>query len=379
MAFPLFTSIRPPSSDSECSYLRDCLNSWRVAGFDPVSASGPSEIEALRALDLPVVFAHLTEDGRPRIGALLEVIRDSGARFAGIINSDCKIIGIPSVAENLNASLSRRLALAWRIDVGDAGPVPSVGFDAFFFDTRTLLDDDLGFKIGDPWWDYWFPLACERMGAEVEVLPPILTHRVHPLNWNKQQFEDKGRLVWRWDRKVGKPTFDDLDTCLAVELRTRFHTASKTICITGVPSRPEEVFCALYVAAQLKEQLGLQEQEVIDAYLEAADAAPTRAEALHGASRFCRVKGRNEEGFQLARKGLAIGRPSNATDIASWLYDYGLLDELAVSGYWSGHYRESLDACVSILASAACPPDERERIAANARFALEKLIATVNL
>ena len=132
----------------------------------------------------------------------------------------------------------------------------------------------------------------------------------------------------------------------------------------------DEVFRSLYAAAQLKEQLSLPEQAVIDAYLAAADAMPTHAEALHGASRFCRIKGRHEEGFQLANKGLAIGRPSDGV-VIDWIYDYGLLDELAVTAYWSGHYRESLDACVQ--ASAACPPYQRERIAVNARFALDKL------
>jgi len=143
----------------------------------------------------------------------------------------------------------------------------------------------------------------------------------------------------------------------------------------GAPSAvgdPATKFYSLYTAAQLKEQLGLPEQQVIDAYLEAAGAMPTHAEALHGASRFCRNKGRHEEGFQLARKGLALGRPSNGFFIP-WIYDHGLLDELAVNAYWSGHYRESLDACVALLASAACPAAQRERIAANARFALEKV------
>jgi len=135
----------------------------------------------------------------------------------------------------------------------------------------------------------------------------------------------------------------------------------------------DEVFYSLYVAAQLKEQLALPEQDVIDAYLEACGAMPTRAEALHGASRFCRLKGRYEEGFQLARQGLAVGRPANGLFIESWIYDYGLLDELAVNGYWSYHYRETYDACVKLLVSGACPLEQRERIAANARFALEKL------
>jgi len=135
----------------------------------------------------------------------------------------------------------------------------------------------------------------------------------------------------------------------------------------------EESFCRLYAAAQAKEQLGSPEDEVIDAYLEASRAMPTRAEALHGASRYCRFKGHNEKGFQLARKGLALGRPSIGMFVESWIYDYGLLDELAINGYWSGHYRESLEACIKILGNTACPPDKRERIAVNAMFALKKL------
>lgn len=97
---------------------------------------------------------------------------------------------------------------------------------------------------------------------------------------------------------------------------------------TGSSDSTQEVlrklFFSLYAAAQLKEWLGLSEQEVIAAYLEAAGALPTRAEALHGASRFCRTKSRHEEGFQLARQGLAIGRPSDRTHIGSWIYEYGL-------------------------------------------------------
>jgi glycosyltransferase involved in cell wall biosynthesis len=135
----------------------------------------------------------------------------------------------------------------------------------------------------------------------------------------------------------------------------------------------EEVFVALYYAAKVKEQLGHSQQEVIDAYLRAADALPARAEALHGASQFCRRKSRFEEGFQLAKRGLAVTRPAAGLFIEPWIYDCGLLDELAVNGYWSGHYRESLDASVKLLASPTSSSDQRDRFAANAGFALEKL------
>ena len=141
----------------------------------------------------------------------------------------------------------------------------------------------------------------------------------------------------------------------------------------------EEVFVSLYNAAQMTEQLGYPDHEVIDTYVRASDAVPTRAEALHGVSRFHRLKGQNEEGFQLARRGLAIPLSSDALFAEPWIYETGLLDELAVNGYWSKHYRESLDASLKLLASESCPVDQRKRIAANAQAALDKLPHDVDL
>src|ERR1700739_93416 len=119
MSFPLFTSIKPPATADGLSYLRDCFGSWRAAGFDAVAVNGPGEIRALRGLDLPVEFALLPTDGKPRIGALLSAIQQTGERFAGIINSDCKILGYPGLAAAIREQLDRTCILAWRVDVGD--------------------------------------------------------------------------------------------------------------------------------------------------------------------------------------------------------------------------------------------------------------------
>jgi hypothetical protein len=187
----LFTSIRPPADAEATSYLRDCLDSWRTAGFDTVAVNGAAEAEALRRLDLPIEFAVTATDGKPRIGTMLSAIRTRGCRFAGIINSDCRIIGYPNVAANLQAGLDRTVVLAWRIDLGgDLKPTTMRGgFDAYFFDTEVMPREDCGFSIGDPWWDYWFPLACEMSGARVETLAvPLLMHKAHPANWSEQSF-----------------------------------------------------------------------------------------------------------------------------------------------------------------------------------------------
>ncbi len=197
--FPLFTSIRPPVGDDDLSYLRDCLDSWRAAGFQPVAVNGPAETEALRSLDLPIEFAPMQTDGKPRIGAILSVIKASDAPFAGIINSDCRIMGYPRLASTIKNGLDRSCILAWRVDVGEGikPAATSHGFDAYFFDVRFLPEDDIGFSIGDPWWDYWFPLVCEMNGARLETLAvPFLSHKVHPLNWQRRKWEAGAHRFW---------------------------------------------------------------------------------------------------------------------------------------------------------------------------------------
>lgn len=141
----------------------------------------------------------------------------------------------------------------------------------------------------------------------------------------------------------------------------------------------EEAFMALLHAARIKESLGHPEQEVIDTYLRAAEKAPTRVEALHGASRFCRYKGRNEEGYQIAKRGADLAMPTAGLFIEPWIYETGLLDELAVNAYWSGHPRESLDATLRILGNKRLPQDQWQRFSDNARFALQKLPKEPNL
>jgi glycosyltransferase involved in cell wall biosynthesis/SAM-dependent methyltransferase len=135
----------------------------------------------------------------------------------------------------------------------------------------------------------------------------------------------------------------------------------------------QEVFCSLYQAAKLNDELGHDRDEVIALYLRASDAAPGRAEALHGASRLCRLAGRNQQGYEIAQRGLALTAPVDGLFVEPWIYDYGLLDEYAVNAYWSGHYLDSLDACIKLLSNPTCPAEHRERFTANAKSALDKL------
>ncbi|WP_421695927.1 glycosyltransferase [Aestuariivirga sp.] len=136
----------------------------------------------------------------------------------------------------------------------------------------------------------------------------------------------------------------------------------------------DEVFISLYYAAQMMELLRHSERDIIDAYLRATLAQPSRVEAFHGASKFCRLKQNYEEGYDIAKRGLGTPMPgADALFVEPWIYETGLLDEYALNAYWSGHFKDCLDASLTILQSGTLSPPEVQRVAANARFASDKL------
>jgi glycosyltransferase involved in cell wall biosynthesis len=135
----------------------------------------------------------------------------------------------------------------------------------------------------------------------------------------------------------------------------------------------DEVFISLYGAGQMLEAMGRPLGEVVAAYLRASEALPGRAEALHAASRLCRSRKQYAAAYDYARRGLQIAPPPGGLFIEQWVYDYGLLDEVAVNAYWAGQYRDSLGACLRLLHGTALPAQERERVWQNAEFARQKL------
>ncbi|MER8677031.1 MULTISPECIES: hypothetical protein [unclassified Mesorhizobium] len=127
----------------------------------------------------------------------------------------------------------------------------------------------------------------------------------------------------------------------------------------------QDIFVSLLNAARLKEALSYSKDQILAAYTEAAEVCPTRAEALHGAARFCRNNGIHQQGYEFAAIGLRIIPPTDTPASENWIYDYGLLDELAVNAYWAGRYRESADACDRLLAEEQIPENQRDRVQKN--------------
>ncbi|HVG26437.1 MAG TPA: glycosyltransferase, partial [Acidobacteriaceae bacterium] len=100
----------------------------------------------------------------------------------------------------------------------------------------------------------------------------------------------------------------------------------------------EERYISLYEAAKLSMSLGRSAHEVVGHFMDAHEICPIRAEALHGAMRYCRTAARYQQGYLLGRHALSIPRPTSGLFLEDWIYSYGLFDEFSILAFWTGHY-----------------------------------------
>lgn len=136
----------------------------------------------------------------------------------------------------------------------------------------------------------------------------------------------------------------------------------------------EEVFVALLQAARVARSLGRPRAEVIDRYLRAHDARPTRAEALGDLAGFLRECGdRWPSAYLVANRAVALAPPDDVLFVEPEWYRWRALDEFAIAAYWVGRHEESRVACERLLAEGCLPPSQVARVRANLAFALQAL------
>jgi FkbM family methyltransferase len=214
--FPLLTSVPPYLAGEALARQRAIITSWRTAGFKPISVNGPSELEQLTTLGLEIEIEPTLEDGKPFIGDILAAIRKRRCAWAGIVNADCELVGYPDLSLRLAASLENSVLYAERVDVGD-DCAPTVGacngFDAFFFDAGLLgTISDRHFRLGETWWDYWFPFQLAVNGAMLgSISIPLIYHRRHHARWDDLQWLHHGcqmaNALETWGKEIALVSF----------------------------------------------------------------------------------------------------------------------------------------------------------------------------
>ena len=133
----------------------------------------------------------------------------------------------------------------------------------------------------------------------------------------------------------------------------------------------QEVYISLYRMAKLKEDLEYPQNDILQSYMMAHESYPQRIEAIHGAISFCRRNGRNHQAYILAKHAISMTVNKTGLFAENWIWDYGIDDEFTISCYWSGHYKEGLEASEKLLNKI--PEEQKERILKNIGYLKEKL------
>jgi tetratricopeptide (TPR) repeat protein len=136
----------------------------------------------------------------------------------------------------------------------------------------------------------------------------------------------------------------------------------------------EERFCSYLEAGKLIEMVRPDDlKSVTINYLKAYECNPNRVESLTYLAAYYRKHNLLSGAYLFAKTGSTITKPYDALFLESDCYDWKIHDELAVSAYWLGKYRESAAINERLLANSLVPMSHASRIIANLEACRNKM------
>jgi glycosyltransferase involved in cell wall biosynthesis len=128
----------------------------------------------------------------------------------------------------------------------------------------------------------------------------------------------------------------------------------------------EEVYCSKVRMADSMARLDQPWPDVQDAYLNAWDFRPTRAEPLYNIAVHYRELQRYQLGYLYAEPAAQIPLPEDDyLFVDAAVYAWRAIDEQAICASWIGKRAEAFELCRRMLARPDIPDNERQRIAVN--------------
>ncbi len=136
----------------------------------------------------------------------------------------------------------------------------------------------------------------------------------------------------------------------------------------------QEVFWSLLQIALLKEELGHEENEVINAYKAAYRYRPNRVEPLYFAMLYHWKHGNFAEGYRIGKLALGLKKTTDTLFVDHGIYDYYFLLYYSLCAYQEGHMREAYLASKWILEKEAIPDYIRDRVEKNIEVYLPLMV-----
>jgi tetratricopeptide (TPR) repeat protein len=141
----------------------------------------------------------------------------------------------------------------------------------------------------------------------------------------------------------------------------------------------EETFVAMFRVAQTMEELGAHWYEVQEAYVQAWEFRPTRAEPLYCIAKHYFNEQRYQVGYLFAERAARIPLPDDDMLVPyPDIYAWRAVDAQAKAAFCIGEHIEAFTLWQFLLARPDLPDSERQRIAANRDEAVPAMLDAVS-
>ena len=128
----------------------------------------------------------------------------------------------------------------------------------------------------------------------------------------------------------------------------------------------EEQFYSAFRIGMCRGLLNRPWEQIQQAFLEAWEIRPTRAEPLFQIARVYRIMGHPKLGFLFAKMASELSYPEeDILFVQDDVYKYGVLDEIGATAFYAGKPHMGYAACKKLLVENRLPSDQIERVQNN--------------
>jgi hypothetical protein len=206
------------------------------------------------------------------------------------------------------------------------------------------------------------------MGARNLNIDPVEKYKKDAETLEKALIDEPDNI--RYQFYLGQSYFDSHQWDKAEEAYT------KRVSMGGWP---EEIYYSIYRIGMCRALQNKPWVEIQQAFLDAYNSRPCRAEPLYQIARIYRMNGKPALAYIFAKMAAEIPYPKDEIlFIDNDIYRYAILDEIGSTAFYAGKVEIGYNACRALIDRNLIPDQEKERVKNNLRE-YERIIAQLKM